>query len=249
MKRLCFVALCSVLALMASNAGAASILSAPFSFGYGFNNLNSDGGSWNTNETAGANTSTTLGDFTFTPTVNGGHNSTTGPQFNGRILGNGGAHYGAYGLLFTLNITGTYTGPTPGDAAADPDYQIKLHITQLSMFGATFGGAEILNFAESTLGHEASQPPQGVAGGNLTQAATYAQVVWDPADFFSAIDTVSQGRSFFLQSSDLGNVNLDGLEVFGFVELSYTAIPEPTGFSLVGMAFCGLAAWRRKVKA
>ena len=244
MKRLCFVALCSGLAVMASNAKAASIYSDPFSFGYGFN-----ADSWNDNETSANNTLPALGDFTFTPAVSGPKQSNTGPVFSGRNLGNGSSDQGGWGTGFTLNIVGTYTGLTPGDAAVDPDYQIKIHITGLSIYGATFGGDETLNFAESTEDHLGSQSPQGVSGGNLTLAATYTQVAWNPDDFFSAIDTVSQTRSFFLQSSDLGNVNLDGLEVFGFVELSYTAIPEPTGLSLAGLAFLGLAAWRRRMKA
>jgi hypothetical protein len=251
MKKLLCVVLCSVLGALTSNAKAASINSAPFSFGYGFNSE-----TWNDSETSGSNTLTTLGGFTFTPAVGGTKNSNTGPTFGGRVLTDGGNDQGGRAATFTLDITGAYTGGTPGDAAVDPDYQIKLHITQLSIFGASFYNSGdpntvALNFAETTPDHGASQASQVLpnSGGSMHLAASYAQVVWDPADFFSAIDTVTQTRSFILQSSDSTWENLEGLEIFGYVELSYIAIPEPTGLSLAGMAFLGLAALRRRMKA
>ena len=194
-----------------------------FSFGFGATEPSPN--TWTTNETFLVDSATTLGDFALTPTVAGPMNSGTGPTFLDRILGNGnGSTRGGYGVGFSVQLDGTYTGLTPADAAANPNYQLTINVKQISIHGALFGDTtDTLGFNETTPDHAQSQTPQVLEfNGPVDVAAAYAKVKWNPSDHSTG--GTSQTRTFDLSSTNLGNVNLDGLEVFATVTLTYDTI-------------------------
>lgn len=109
-----------------ANVSGATITSADFSIGYGFTGPSP--GSWNTSETAAQNTPTTIGDFSFVPSLLNQGFSSVGATFPARELANGfdwsALYWGSPGADARdepPEIVGTYNGPTPGDAAAVPN--------------------------------------------------------------------------------------------------------------------------------
>lgn len=225
-------------------ANTVIISSENFSLGYGFSH---DGESswWNTLETAGVNTPTTQGDFSFTPSVSGASYSSIGVDFPDRVLANRASsatgHTGT-SASFGVSIAATWSGALPGDAELDPNYQIRLVITQISIYGAgiTSQTTTDLAFVETTVGNTGTSPAIDV---NLLQnspptefntASNWVQLSWNPDDFWT--DGTTSTRTFAMTATE--NRGLDGFEVFGYVELSYAAIPEP---GLVGVLF-GVAA-------
>lgn len=155
--------------------------------------------------------------------------------------------YGSGNVVdFAPSITGIYTG-TPGDAAANPNYQIEVVITSISVYVAPYGaGDQQINFNETTVGNSQSQSVQTVAGpaGNINDGSRYSNVVWDPAEFLSALGITSQTRTFSVTNGD--TVALDGFEVEGYIRVHYEAVPEPTSMGLLAAVGAGLLSRRRR---
>ncbi len=250
LKSISMFGLLVVASLFVVRAQAASITSAPFSFGYGY----TPSASWNTTETAGFNTPTSLGNFTFTPTVTGGGFDSTGPVFTGRVLGNGGGDYIATSIAYPgqagvlASIAAAYTGPLPLDAAPVPNYQIQLNISQVSIYGANYTGfgASTLAFTELTPGHTSNSPSIALPTFSpVNIASQMVKLVWDPADY--AENGFTFTRSFGLLAEDESPV--DGFEVFGTVTLLYDALPpapEPSSIVLLGLGTVVLSLRRRR---
>jgi len=225
-----------LIALGLINSQAATIVSSDFSFGYGYTPPGIPNGSWTTDETSGNNTSTTQGNFTFTPSVSGAVFGSVGPIFTNRVLANGSVGYMGASGSFNATISGTYTGPTPGDADPIPNFQLSLVITSIRIYGAGVTGQSNtdLGWSETTPGHTSSSSTINViqvSGPSFNDAASYTQLTWDPGDFL--VSGTSSTRTFALVSTAASRA-VDGFEIFGRVELSYTAIPEPSTLALLG---------------
>lgn len=207
------------------NVSGGTIRSADFSVGLGFTGPTP--GSWNTTETAGQNTPTTQGDFSFVPTLGGPGFSSMGPIFANRVLASGsgdwsGWNWGASGGSGP-SIVGTYTGPLPSDAAAVPNYQLTLEITSISIWASSvYVGPFSVWWSETTAGHAGTSPTVSSGGGtassHINWASSYAQLQWDPADF--SVAGLTSTRDFTIPVTT-GNVAIDGFEIEGRVILTY----------------------------
>ena len=225
----------SVMFLLASlPADAAQITSADFSIGLSVASFNT----WSTLETAGSNTATTLGDFSFSPSATSVASlSGTGTGFSGRVLSDNGSfstYAGPAGGKFGTSIVASYNGAAPLDAAAIPNYRIMVEITSISIYGMAYGGStSTLNWDESTPGHIQASPvlnlPAVPPPGNTWEiASNYSQLVWDAPDFSTALAGLNDSatRMFDIQGSSTLKP-LDGLEVEGRVHLVYdVAVPS-----------------------
>jgi len=218
---------------LSASAQAATITSSDFDLAYGF-----VGGTWNDTETAGTNTATSIGDFSFTPTVAGTQFSTTGPSFASRVFASGGGGFGvSWNQEFTLDITGTYTGATPGDASGTPNEQVILEITKLNIWATGWSGDFSENgwWEETTSGRTGTSSSVTLSDSNSIEiAGTYSNLDWDPGDL--AIAGLTDTRNFVI-TGDITNTNgeqrvvIDGLKV----HLVYDAVPEPASAALMGV--------------
>jgi hypothetical protein len=247
-----FLAAVSLVFVPVAHAGI--ITSADFSFGFGA--YNSTGNAWNTAETSTNNTPTTQGNFTFTPTVTGPVDTSTGPTFIGRVLGTGyaGAVCGWEGTTtpWTATIVASWTGPTPLDAAPNPNYQLMLEITQISIYGLKWNNnpTQTLKFHESTPGNVGDSPILNLkdcdnAFSYVIYPYNWNHLVWDPNDV--AVAGTTSTRTFGLVASPV-EAALEGFEVFGRVHLLYDTVPEPSTFVLLLCGAAGLLcyAWRKR---
>lgn len=252
---------CAVFGILsAAPTKAASLISSNFSIGYGFTgvydlqNPNTDDYGWKTWEIAdGINTPTTIGDFSFIPTLTGDINSFSGPSFPDRVLSFGpgqalsGSNWDQAPGFQPPQIMASYNGPTPDDAAVVPNYQLTLDITSISVYVTRLNGDEHwIGWTETTPGHLSDSPtvttlPTGPGVGN--QPSSYVRLVWDPADF--SVPGITSARTFTTTSDQpSGLFALDGFEVEGRVTLTYDAIPEPASLSL--LALSGLLVRRQR---
>jgi hypothetical protein len=226
-----------------------TISSANFSRGYG-----NVAGFWGTSETSANNTGTTAGNFTFTPTVSGGGNSSYGPRFSGRVLSNGSstspsvADYGGVVGSFLVSVAATWTGGTPIDAQPSPNLRLRLNITSLRIWGVGYNGDSspwTLNFNETTAGHTDSQTPvtslTPVAFTSWWDSSQYSHVIWDPTDYI--VSGTSETRTFTLSGSPSSSI--DGFEIFGNVDFIYDAIPEPASVGFLAVVVA-MALTRRR---
>jgi hypothetical protein len=228
------------------------------------------GNTWNTSETAAANTPNTDG---YTPpstssfdlgsgfniTVTVGTTTTAsswGPRFPLRVLTDQGTPDGGYSALstnFTFTITATYTG-------ALPVTDISLNLTKLSIY------AEVLNqspynttgtniqFNETTASHAGSSDP--VTDLVITYppylAADYKQLVWDAADtdpldaYQVAGSSVTRTFTITPGATDTTSRVIDGLEIFGSIQV---AVPEPASLGLLVLGSAALLRRRERAVA
>ncbi len=202
-----------------------------FSKGYGWK-----GNSWNTSETASANTDPTAnfqlsigfgspGSVTF---------SNTGPTFANRVLGHvsasGTDYQCSYPAGFVATVSGGYVGTIPADAAGNPNYKIRIIVDSISMYSApsTPSATQTLALSETTSGHTQAQTPQYVTTtGNFLTVTNWAKFAWNPSDYLSPIGILrqTQSRAFTLTESAITALAIDGFEVSGQIELSYDAEP------------------------
>jgi hypothetical protein len=232
--------------LTAARAPAAVITSQPFSLGIGYvsNNV------WNSTEitssgstvVAGKNTSTTIGNFTFSPSVVSTFNSNGGPSFINRSLGDGGNFVSGNGAGFAFSVNGSWSGPTPANAAVVPNYQIAINITSLGLYVLPFtvstntgASGYPFGFAETTPSHNTATSPTittGIARSSVGALKTdYTHLVWTPPTYDVAGTSFS--RSFGLASPHVGDLQIDGAEIDGFVTITYDQIPEPAASMLI----------------
>jgi hypothetical protein len=232
-----------------SNVDAATIVSNSFSYGY--TKANASSLAW----TLQAPTTQVTGDFTFTPSVTSIEFSSGGPIFPNRVLTSAGAsqYSGNSGGVnpFAAVLNYSYTG-TPIDAAPIPNYRISLIIDSISIYGVKYNTAsfpgDTLAFSETTVGFLATSStitlnnatPSTTTG--LQNATPYLQLVWNPEDFM--ISGKSGARSFALVSESQRPI--DGFEVFGRIELTYDAIPEPSTIALGAIGLTALLFFRKR---
>ncbi len=221
------------LVLVASQlAVGAVITSGDFSIGYGFTQHEY----WNTFETASVNTPTVQGEFTFSPTITGSGFSGGGPYFPNRVLTDNGVN-GFVGDTYHWNLTvdGSYNG-TPLSGG-----KVTLNITQISIYGSPWtSDPNTIWFNETTVGHTASSTPVATLPyQGHTNPASYAHLVWDPADF--QVSGESSTRTFTIGSSTESAI--DGFEIYGNIQ--YESVPEPLTLALVGLG-AGVGIIRRR---
>jgi hypothetical protein len=212
--------------------------SSPFSFGYGFANLS--GSSWNDSETSSVNTPTTQGSFSFTPAPVGDRFSGDGVVFPNRVLTDQSAD-GVSGFLtgnFNVPITANYNGGTPSGASGTPNYQLRLEISNISIYAgehsSSFSSIPLI-WDETTPGHLSSSTPIALPISNdFNEVAGYLKVEWNPDDFATPLANLNDPvtRTFdILVVDNEGDLRfLDGLEIEGRVSLIY----EGTTPSLLG---------------
>ncbi len=240
------------------SAQAEMISSQPFSFGYGC--TSKDGNSyaiWDTTEDDDQNTNITIGDFTFSPAVTNGEQwgfSSQGPIFPNRDLNNGSGNLCGRTTDFSVTIVGSWGGATPADAAPNPNYQIRLNISSLRIWAASYtplqGDHEHIAFTEATSGHTATSTymdlPTSTDNTGLNLEDNYLQLTWDPSDYYTGGTNFT--RAFGVISDDIRPI--DGFEVFGTIDMSYTAVPEPSTlvllFAAAGVALLACRSRRRK---
>lgn len=219
-----------------ASGGVLTIESDTFSLNYGFNNNGSNVGAWTSNPSS-STTSTVQGDFSFLPSFTNPKGSDYGVTFQNGVLTNGAAQYSFAGDSngFVMTLNGSWNGPTPVDAAADPNYRISIVIDVISIYGlanASVSPSRNLQFSETTAGHLATSPSVTVMGvtnapTGFMSATNYTQLLWDPSDYFT--DGVSGGRTFTVT----GNRVIDGFQISGRVVVSYDAVPEPSSYAML----------------
>jgi hypothetical protein len=229
-----------------TNVSAVTITSADFTIGYGFTGPSP--GSWNTTETAAQNTATTIGDFSFVPSLLNQGWSGTGPTFPNRVLSNGPS--GNWSAFYWGNpnadnrdeppeIVGTYNGVLPGGAT---NVQTTLEITSIAIWVSSTtvaGGPFNVQWDETTAGHLGSSTPVVSGTGGSNAASSYTRLQWNPGDF--SVPGLTSTRGFTIPTA-AGNIATEGFEVFGNVSMSYDLIPEPTSVTMMVLGLFGLAA-------
>jgi hypothetical protein len=219
------------------------LTSGDFSIGLGFT---ANEVTWNDIETAGANTPTTIGDFTFTPAVVSSNNSSGGVNFINRVLGGGPSDRSANGDGFLATVVGTYTGPTPADAAPVPNYRVTLDIDEISLYVAVYdAAASPFHFQETTAANPGVSPDltdDFVGGNNANTPSTYTKAVWNPGDFQEIGTTSTRTFKFPDAEAATANLQIDGFEILGNVILEYDSVVIPEPASILLLAAIGAAA-------
>jgi len=242
---------------VASVTQGATIVSSDFSLGYGASTNVSP--VWTTSETSGANTATTIGDFSFQPAPVTARYSDKGVTFPSRVLTDG-TTISMSGWItpeFTVPIVAKYNGAAPADASSTPDYHLVVDITKISMYGGYFtqaGTPTSMAWDEVTPGHSQSSSSVAFAAAatSLQTASQYTQLVWDAGEYSMSLsglnDTVTRTFDIASPGVDYDNRFCDGLEIEGRVSLVYNSVPEPSAIILAVVGLVGLLAyaWRKR---
>jgi hypothetical protein len=206
------------LLLVAGSIQAGELISPDFSLGYGCTSIISGQG-WTTEETAGVNSPTTQGLFTFSAVPSGSAYQSDGISFVNRIAANGyDANRTAYvgGGNLSVPITASYTGPRPSDASSTPNYRLEVEVTGIGIWvgdmtmiwgpqdsgyasyhipsGSTAG--KLAQWSETTSGHSAASSLMTINDDSADRCldlyllSEYSHMVWDPPDY-SVSRTVS----------------------------------------------------------
>jgi hypothetical protein len=240
-------------ALALASGHAATITSDNFSIAQGYVN---SGGSYqfDTSETSSVNVSPGI-NFNLNVSVIGAALSPTGFTFINGVLGSSVADYASSysSSVFSVALNASYVGPTPLDAAVNPDYKLQLNITSISIYAASFsaqGVSSTLGWTETTVGNAQAQTQQSIVtnpGPNWLTRDNYVNLIWTPNGFQTEGD--AQGRTFGLAQSIPDNFALDGFLVTGNIVLTYTAVPEPGTIGLlVSAAAIGFFVVRRRAQ-
>ena len=162
-----------------------------------------------------------------------------------------------------MPIVASYNGAAPGDATATPNYQLKIELTNLSVYGLyeqSSGGTvgPELAWEEMTAGHLATSPSVTLNTVSTVaerawvyDASKYIQLAWDPGDYSLSLGALNDSvtRSFEVNNNVVGDYRLlEGIEVSGRVVLSYNAVPEPSAVVLLATGLIGLLcyAWKKR---
>jgi len=243
------IALSAVIAAPASaEIITVTVDSASFDLAYGATGAPAAPPTWNTSETSGTNTATTLGSFSFTPAVVGAPNAPPGVTFANRVLADGplNTEVQSYSDSFSLTIVGSFDDALPS-YATNP--RITLKISELSIWAVqAYDPGTTAQFAETTVGHTSNSSSvalvdtrSGTGNGTTgTVAEHYRQLVWNPADF--EVNGTTSTRTFNLPGA---RYSMDGLIIKGEISLSYEA-PEPASAALLTIGSIGVLARRRK---
>lgn len=212
------------------------------------------GGEWSEYESSGVNSPHTQGNFSFTPTIGSSGWSAGGPIFPNGVLSNdpvdGVEPNTGYDLNFSNSITASYNGAAPGNAAAIPNYRLRLEIDMMRIYSVGYADATTVNWSEA--GNGSSTPTAVGAYADATPndiglASTYTPVTWNPNDPDVVLASLNDPviREFtFVRTAGTYAV-LDGYTVTGRVVLVYDAIPEPASLSLLLLGGAGVLARRR----
>jgi len=226
----------SILAIASQVAQAVVISSGSFSIGQGFSgNL-----AWDASEIAN-NTSPT-GDFSLAVNMSSNTFSSGGPKFVNRVLADGGISDGSGDSVNSLaTLTANYTGVLPGGAT---NVQTTLVIDSISIYAgahSAFAGDAQVQWSETTAGNTGASPEQNlIVNTNFGLLSSYTQLVWNPGE--AAASGTNSIRTFVLLADN--DRYIDGFEVTGRIELSYTEVPEPA--SLAGLGLSALLLRRRR---
>jgi hypothetical protein len=237
----CVVAVWLLASAPASAIITNTITSADFSLGYGYVGVST----WNDSETGGANTPTTIGNFSFIPGVVSSHNSGSGPGFPSRVLSAG--TFSGNGAGFTGTVNAVWLGGVPADTLTNPEInpnlRLQVNITSIRLRVLPYSGAgNPFGFVEITPGNGSSQPTvSGAISTDPSLFGSFTLLDWDPADFVLSGTNVT--RTFVLTAPTVGELQIDGYEVLGNVQLLYN-VPEPAAAALVAVA--GVLLLRRR---
>lgn len=261
-NRLPLLLLTAASVALGQTADGAVLTSNAFSFSYGAN-VNSASGSATPTWTLNGGTSTTDGDFSFTPVLSGHSSSANGPRFDDRILtttASGSSNYVGSGNGFGVTINASWSGDAATEfPGVDPsEIGIRLVITEIRIYALHYSnplasGDASMRFLETT--------PDNVQSSNFTQlqkystpltnlrfAENYNDVSWDPSDPW--VVGTSSSRSFSLETLVGGassNGLVDGFEVFGYIEVSQIPEPLTAGFVAIGVGVWVLTARRKRL--
>jgi len=229
-----------------SPAMGVTLSSDRFSIGFGFDGPTP--GQWTTSEIApGLNTPTTMGDFSFVPTLTSQGYSSMGPTFVNRqpvsaydwsAINWGDPAVSAYDWCainwgstqadsrdIPPQIVGTYNGTLPPGAT---NVQLTLDIDNIRIY-ASCGTYELgpvdVWWAETTPGHE-SVSPTTITGepGGPEWAWTYLQNQFTTAAPFT-VPGVTATRTFTIPETEC-TLALEGFEVYGYVIVDYDIAVE-----------------------
>ncbi|MEN8255740.1 MAG: hypothetical protein ABFR33_09765, partial [Verrucomicrobiota bacterium] len=137
-----------------------------------------------------------------------------------------------------LVVTANYTGPDVGDGFS----RTTLVIDSVRIWASNGIQSNYVYWFETTLGNFSRQENQPLyeAAPYLT-LSDYQNIVWNPGE--RAVEGTSSTRTFDLSGSSIHEIRIDGIEVFGHIEYTYTPGAEGSTFSIGLGKTSGTGAW------